>query len=64
MNSDTAIAKCYTTMGNIINMFTKNIPTLKDMITCTDPKSKKTIVTPIPTSYTTITVKDNNLNGL
>lgn len=59
MSYETAIGKCNTTMGDIINIFAKDMPTLKDMITRSDSKCKKTTVTFKPTSCITFIVKDN-----
>lgn len=64
MSYETSIAKCDTTMGNIINIFLKNVPILKDMIKCTNPNCKKPTVTPIPTPYITINIKGDNLKDL
>lgn len=62
MSYETSIAKCDTTMGNIINIFLKNIPTLRDMIKCSNLNCKKPTMTIIP--YITINIKDDNFNNL
>lgn len=62
MSYETSIAKCDTTMGNIINIFLKNIPTLRDMIKCSNLNCKKSTMTIIP--YITINIKDDNINDL
>jgi len=64
IDNDISMAKCDTTMGNVINIFLKDLPILKNFITCTNPKCKKTIVTSIPIPYITVNVKNDNLDEL
>lgn len=64
INNGISMAKCDTTMGNVINIFLKDLPTLKDIITCSNPMCKKTTVTSIPIPYITVNVKNDNLDEL
>lgn len=64
MSFETSIANCDATMGNTINIFLKNIPTLNEIIKCSDPNCKKPTVMPIQIPYITINIKDDNLKEL
>jgi len=61
---ETVLAVCDTTIGYIIKHLFKDLPSALDSIKCTNPKCKKTILTPIAVPYINIQITNGDLSSL
>ncbi|XP_025192698.1 uncharacterized protein LOC112592766 [Melanaphis sacchari] len=61
---ETVLAVCNTTIGYIIKHLFKDLPSALDSIKCTNPKCKKTTLTPIAIPYINIQITNGDLSSL
>lgn len=61
---ETVLAVCDTTIGYIIKHLFKDLPSALDNIKCTNPKCKKTTLTPIAVPYINIQITNGDLSSL